>query len=102
MSFGRDKLYKCFSCFENTDHIKYVHTDGFISSKQLDFNGKALGECKLKEKYTNIKILKVLKKNPTQLFDNNNPYFNLYLSLNDYMNYYDIKSNHCDIIIKLL
>ncbi len=91
-------------------NYKYLHNKipNFILKDFTDYNSKLLdiitsNHYNLSEnKYTNIKILKVLKKNPKELFDNNNPYFNLYLTLNDYMNYYNIKSNHCDIIIELL
>jgi len=49
-----------------------------------------------------IKILKVNKNNPKYLIDSNNPYFDLDLSLYDYMNYYDIKSGNIDIIISII
>jgi hypothetical protein len=91
-------------------NYKYLHNKipNFILKDFTDYNAKLLdiitsNHYNLSEnKYANIKILKVLKKNPTQLFDDNNPYFNLHLTLNDYMNYYNIKNNHCDIIFELL
>lgn len=88
---------------------KYLHNKIplFIINDFYDYNTK-LNNIISKNHYnfsvdksSIIKILKVYKKNPKQLLDNNNPYFDLHLTLNDYIEYYDIKSNHCDIIINI-
>lgn len=48
-----------------------------------------------------IKILKIYKNNPKKFIDNNNPYWNTNLTIVDYINYYNIKSNKCDFIITI-
>jgi hypothetical protein len=49
-----------------------------------------------------IKVLKVDKRIPKELININEPYFNKNTKINDYINYYEIKSSNCDIIIEIL
>lgn len=49
-----------------------------------------------------INILKVDKRIPKKLIDDKNPYFDKKTKIKDYITYYDIRSNNCDIIIEIL
>jgi len=50
-----------------------------------------------------IQFLKVNKNNPKTLLDENNPYFDLSISIYDYMNFYGIqKRNEIDFIFKII
>jgi len=50
-----------------------------------------------------IQFLKVNKNNPKTLLDDNNPYFDLSISIYDYMNFYGIqKRNEIDFIFKII
>ena len=49
-----------------------------------------------------INILKVDKRIPKKFINDNEPYFNKQTKIINYINFYDIKSNHCDIIIEIL
>ncbi len=48
-----------------------------------------------------INFLRVYKKNPKQLIDSNNPYWDKKTKIKDYIDFYNIQSNKCDIIFKL-
>jgi hypothetical protein len=91
-------------------NYNYLHnnTSVFISSNLYDLS-ITLKDIIIKfhhhltnNEFAVIKILKVYKNNPKVIFDSNNPYFDLHLSLYDYLNYYNIKSNNCDIIFTII
>lgn len=50
----------------------------------------------------NIQFLKINKNNPKTLLDEDNPYFDLSITLYDYMKFYEIqKNNNIDFIFKI-